>query len=225
MIKFINKKGSSPSPSEPFPQSEDYESCLDLIDKIKHNMEYTELEYIQSSGSQWTNPNLMRITSSTRIEMTYQLNSLAANQVILGFYGTGWNCLASGADGVSNRFGISNWGANLFRLNNIINQKVTLKLTGNTVEYNGTLYNCDTYGTVKDDTNTHEVMLLTSQQNTAKASCKVYSFKIYEGETLIRDLIPAKTPDNIVCFYDKVTGSLYKNRGSGNFIAGGVVYD
>ena len=92
MIKFINKQGSSPSPSEPFPQSEDYELCLDLAQHIKHNMDFTELEYAQSSGTQWISPANMQITSSTKFEITYKLNALAERQVVLGFYGNGFTC-------------------------------------------------------------------------------------------------------------------------------------
>ena len=56
------------------------------------------------------------------------------------------------------------------------------------------------------------------------SSYKLYNFKIYENDTLIRDFIPVKNilNDNKICLYDKVEGKFYYNAGSGEFIAGGV---
>jgi hypothetical protein len=48
---------------------------------------------------------------------------------------------------------------------------------------------------------------------------KCYGFKVYEANTLIMDLIPVRI-DNIGYMYDKVSGKLFENQGSGNFILG-----
>ena len=50
---------------------------------------------------------------------------------------------------------------------------------------------------------------------------KLYYFKIYEGEELIRDFIPCyKKEDNTIGMYDTVEGKFYTNAGTGQFIAG-----
>ncbi|MCW1949439.1 MAG: DUF2341 domain-containing protein [Candidatus Shapirobacteria bacterium] len=48
-----------------------------------------------------------------------------------------------------------------------------------------------------------------------------YSFKIWNGNTLIRNLVPAKrNSDSVVGFYDTVNNVFYTNAGAGSFTAG-----
>lgn len=49
-------------------------------------------------------------------------------------------------------------------------------------------------------------------------SFKLYSFKIYEYDVLIRDLIPVLDNNNEPCLYDKILGDFYYNNGNGQFI-------
>ena len=49
---------------------------------------------------------------------------------------------------------------------------------------------------------------------------RVYTTKVYENNTLVLDLIPAKTSSGEVGFYNIVNGSFYGNSGTGSFIAG-----
>ena len=46
---------------------------------------------------------------------------------------------------------------------------------------------------------------------------KVYYFKIWEGDKLIRDFIPVLDSDNIPCMYDKVEDKFYYNQGTEDF--------
>lgn len=53
-----------------------------------------------------------------------------------------------------------------------------------------------------------------------KDSIKVYNLKIYDGDTILRDFIPCKDKNDVVCMYDKVEGKYYYNQGTGDFVAG-----
>lgn len=53
-------------------------------------------------------------------------------------------------------------------------------------------------------------------------SHKIYAVKIYEGTTLVRDYIPVRD-GTVGCLYDKVSGTLFYNAGSGNFTCGADV--
>lgn len=48
---------------------------------------------------------------------------------------------------------------------------------------------------------------------------KVYSCKIYNGNTLVRDFIPVRV-GQVGYLYDKVSGQLFGNAGTGNFVLG-----
>lgn len=50
--------------------------------------------------------------------------------------------------------------------------------------------------------------------------CRIYSCKIYQGEQLIRNFVPALNKNNVPCLYDKVEHKFYYNQGSGQFLYG-----
>ena len=53
-----------------------------------------------------------------------------------------------------------------------------------------------------------------------QAYCNIYSFKIYNGNTLVRDYVPAKNSSNVAGFYDLVNNSFHTSSGGTAFIAG-----
>jgi hypothetical protein len=53
---------------------------------------------------------------------------------------------------------------------------------------------------------------------------KLYSFKLYDNGTLIRNYIPAKrASDSVIGLYDTVNNEFYENAGTGTFIAGSAM--
>lgn len=48
---------------------------------------------------------------------------------------------------------------------------------------------------------------------------RIYYMKIYENSVLIRDFIPVRK-DGIGYMYDRVSGQLFGNAGTGSFILG-----
>lgn len=47
---------------------------------------------------------------------------------------------------------------------------------------------------------------------------KIYYFKIYEDNTLVRNFIPVLDENNVACLFDKVEGKFYYNQGTGEFL-------
>lgn len=52
---------------------------------------------------------------------------------------------------------------------------------------------------------------------------KLYSAKIYDGNTLVRNFIPCKNPDGVIGMWDDVNSVFYGNAGTGSFAAGAEV--
>lgn len=50
-----------------------------------------------------------------------------------------------------------------------------------------------------------------------------YAFSISENNNKLIDLIPVIDENNVVCFYDKVSGNYFYNAGSGTFTAGPLI--
>jgi len=55
-------------------------------------------------------------------------------------------------------------------------------------------------------------------------TCKIYYFKIYENGVLIRDFIPVLDWSYVPCMYDKVSGKLFYNQGTGSFTYGREIH-
>ena len=55
------------------------------------------------------------------------------------------------------------------------------------------------------------------------SSVRIYSCKIYDNNTLVRDFIPVLDPNGVPCMYDRVEDKFYYNAGTGDFIAGPVI--
>ena len=54
-----------------------------------------------------------------------------------------------------------------------------------------------------------------------QANIRLYSFKLYDNLTLVRDFIPAKrNSDNVIGLYDKLNNKFYINSGTGTFLPG-----
>lgn len=54
---------------------------------------------------------------------------------------------------------------------------------------------------------------------------RMYSCKIWDNGSLVRDYAPAKDNNDVVCLYDKVSQSFFYNIGSGTFSAGREIID
>lgn len=65
-----------------------------------------------------------------------------------------------------------------------------------------------------------------NNENGAGGKFNIYYCKIYDSNTLVRDFIPVqRKSDNVLGMYDKVNDVFYTNAGTGNFIAGPIIYD
>lgn len=206
----------------------DYVTCLGLSEQIIGEVPYTKLEYIESSGTQWINTGVLP-TNNTKVDLDFSFTSnTVSNKTCVfgsretwqskGFYfgvasdtmGRGWwgqygsaNTGELSARSDTNRH-ILSFSKNVF-LDNVLVKTFTNDLT--------TAYaNIALFGSFEGSTTT-----------ASASSQKVYSCKIYDNNVLIRDYIPVKDPNNVVCLYDKVSNMYFYNEGSGTFIAGGEV--
>lgn len=65
--------------------------------------------------------------------------------------------------------------------------------------------------------NTQSIRLFKGRNN--RTTIKMYSAKIYDGDTLKGDFVPVRI-GQVGYMYDKVSGQLFGNAGTGNFILG-----
>lgn len=180
---------------------------------------YTELAYIQSSGTQYINTGFKQ-NQNSRVVMHVKPVSITANawafegrtaadknkKGVFFFYSTGslWNADYYDGSGRKSFSGISSTAdLNIdYDKNTCTINGVSVNFTAKTFksDFNITLLACNTGGTVA-----------------GHLSAKLYSCQIYDNGTLVRDFKPCISASGEVGLFDMVNRQFYGNAGTGVF--------
>lgn len=182
---------------------------------------YTKLDYIESHGTEYVDTGF-KPNQDTRVVMDCNLYSYSAIGYIFG-------CRGSSSQNYANRYGILYNGS--YR---------TDYGTGNGLSYSSAL----TYGTrVTIDKNKRVCTIgsesLTNAESTFQSlynmalfcaieggtptlftNVQLYSCKIYDNGTLVRDFIPAMNASGTIGLWDDVNSTFYTNAGTGTLTTG-----
>ena len=167
---------------------------------------YTELEYIQSSVTQYLDTGLVCSQSDNyKIELDCDLTSSA-------YY--------AGANGYLQYQASIAGGARS-------NLTITYANKVETITVNGTVKKTDDWSNFNDTNVKIGILRLGAANNgwysSNIQSGKIYSCKIYKKSVLVRDFIPCKNPSGAAGLYDTVNGAFYGNSGTGVFTAGAEI--
>lgn len=192
-----------------------------LMMSIKKQNEYTELNYIEGTGTQYINTEV-KTKQSLKIECTFSGNQIATllfgARKTISFDGLVW-----GFNNVDSAF--SGFGGNTQKNNTTVN---TIDDKKHTVVLSNEVYTIDNVNQILPNRGTftefYNIYLFTwNNANKADNRCfqgKVYEFKIYDNNVLIRNMIPVLDKNGIACMYDKVNRKYYYNQGTGEFLYG-----
>lgn len=180
---------------------------------------YQQVDYIESSGTQYIdtgyksnsntkydikamNPTVGFITgcqaSNNRSNIYFSVN----NKFSAGYGTQIYNSTQVPASNIVYNLVLDK---NLFYINNVLEKTFTPETFDNTVNAFIFARNAD-YGI------------------DGHINAKLYSCKIYDNDTLVRDFIPCyRKSDNVVGLYDLVNNVFYTNAGTGVFSYGGEV--
>ena len=197
--------------------SKDTEWIFQFVSGQTLPSDYIQLEYIQSSGSQYINTGF-KPNQDTKISIT----------VDFPLSGTTW-LYGSRTSAVSNSLGFLCEGNSKYRFDyasstNELATKPTGKFTINSDKnkcyINGELVFTATYTTFASPVNMYIFNNNNNGSLSGGSSAKLYNCSIYDNGVLIRNFIPCKTESGTVGLYDSVNNQFYQNAGSGTFIAG-----
>ena len=177
---------------------------------------YRQLEYIQSSGTQYVDTGF-RPNQDTTVEVTFETTQSA--QCGVAVTDQAWQ---------SNEFGI--W-ANCVSYGSQTDQtvvfygigKVTARLDRNKLYKNGELIWTASAATFSCPSNLTLMALNRNGTIQEKTAGNWYSSKIYDNGTLIRDYTPCQTIAGEIGLWDDVNEVFYGNVGTGTFTAGPVI--
>lgn len=185
---------------------------------------YTELEYIESSGTQYIETYFVP-NQDTRVVIDFELTQVTNNVTTIFGQRNGtaetdplfyvFHVLNSGRTVRSDYF-----GTGVATTMNIVGKRIVVDKNKNVCNVGGTVLT----NTVATGQGVHSLYLFGLNDRGTKmrfgAMAKLYSCQIYDNGTLVRDYIPCKNPSNKAGLYDKVTGAFYGNAGTGDFVAG-----
>jgi hypothetical protein len=195
---------------------------------IGDGWEPTQLEYIESTGTQYIDTGVIP-KSTTRMILTKEITDLNNG------YKDGWGSLGSQEAficgsaiakeylyvSVSNSWEVTDTvlkdtNKHIFDISNeaiiVDGVKYGTGNIGNTASAGQTLY---LFGLHTEYENNGVYYQLANE--------KIYSCQIYDGETLTRNFVPVKNSNGTYCLYDQANDKYYYNQGTGEFLGGASV--
>lgn len=183
---------------------------------------YTELAYIQSSGTQYIDTGF-KPNNNTRIVLEY--DSLTTGTEFI--FGARHN---SSANSTSYSFSFvhladswvrSDFGSVETGITSISPTKILVDKNKNKTTYNSGSVTA-TAQTFQNNYNLTLCAVNTAGTVSAHAKIKLYHCQIYDNGTLIRDFVPCVSDADGVGLYDLVEDKFYGNSGTGAFLGSEV---
>lgn len=178
---------------------------------------YTKLDYIESSGRQYINTGF-KPNQNTRCVM--DIENLSSAQA--AFFGARANQNAASFTyfSLSATTGRSDYGSSKQSMSftNTVG-RYTVDQNKNVCTANGVTAT----GTANTFQLTNNLYLMAVNQADAamqNAKLKLYSAKVYDNGTLVRDFIPCKNASGTIGLWDNVNSVFYANAGTGTFSTG-----
>lgn len=200
-----------------------------MVDKIQVPDEYTQVEYLESTGTQYIDTGYYHTTSRTNYELDITITSLSRSyQTLFGSRNThdGNEAYYVGVYRDGQTYGcIGGNKKDPLGWNITIGQRYLVNINPSIgVSVNGTSYSIPYTASVfysKPD----YIFALNQNDNTIEyGSAKLYRMKILDNNALVRNFIPCyRNGDNKPGLYDTVNGVFYTNQGTGEFICGNII--
>ena len=197
--------------------SKDTEWIFQFVSGQTLPSDYIQLEYIQSSGSQYINTGF-KPNQDTKISITvdFPLSGttwLYGSRTSAGSNSLGFLC----ESGSKYRF---DYASSVNELSTKPTGKFTIDSDKNKCYINGELVVTATYTTFASPVNMYIFNNNNNGSLSGGSSAKLYNCSIYDNGVLIRNFIPCKNESGAVGLYDSVNNQFYQNDGSGTFVAG-----
>lgn len=188
---------------------------------------YTELEYIQSTGTQYidTGININDITLRVQIKTMGTGTGYSHDGFIFSsYYNNKYGLGDIYGDSERNKWCIY-YGNNSSITTNLAyedNVEYESDCTFTKTSYDMTINNNNATGTHSSYYPNNAPLVLFRRGNNSSYPFigRMYYCKLYIDGILMRDFIPVKDENNIVCMYDKVSRTYFYNAGTGTFTAG-----
>lgn len=182
---------------------------------------YQEVEYIESSGTQYIDTGYKPTSNNLRIACEFEYTADHSTSSVFGSES-------------SSKYSIVPYGAPAFYVGSstqllaqttALNTKYLLDAHANagtlTVSLNGTTNSASYSGSILTTVNMGIFCNIIAGVANQFCSMRLYAMYIYDNGNLVRDFVPCyRKPDNVAGLYDLVNNVFYTNAGSGVFAVG-----
>ena len=179
---------------------------------------FQEVEYLESSGTEYIDTGVL---GSNKARMEIVCQGLQSNRAVAGCGESDDRLqIYAGATYYSVRIDGSAETSTTLSLNKA---QIILDAVNKKADVNGTVYSLPYTGTIAS-VNIHLFRVnrtaVPPSDTTYNFIGKIWQFKLYDNNTLVRDFIPALNPAGRPCMYDLIGKKAYYNLGSGEFTYG-----
>lgn len=181
---------------------------------------YTELEYIESTGTQYIDTGFVP-NQDTRVVMEAEHSVTSAVSWIFGVRtASGKNMYAFLA--YQNKYR-TDYNTTITSYGTAITAMTKVDKDKNITTLNGTEVITNAYASFDCQYPLFLLAMNTAGTASGFASAKVKIMKIYDNGAIVRNYVPCVDPSGAIGLYDMVNGIFYGNAGTGAFIAGAEV--
>jgi len=204
------------------------------IVKIKRNFPagYTQLSYIQNSGTQYINSEIPGsnigeiITKFNCTSIGNSWNSVCFSEYVIDDIWPGCGIRIQSGTTLRPQWGNKSVQIASFTINT--DYEIDFNILKEKIKINGTNYNYNVpRGEYEPETYNMYIFANNSVGSATQLApgLKLYYLKLYDFEgNLLRDYVPAeRNSDNVVGLYDLVSNTFFTNAGTGTFTAGSIV--
>ena len=176
-----------------------------------------EAEYLQSSGTQWIDTGI-NAKQSLKIRAVFETN---ASTSYFAYGVRAGNSTITCSTGIGKDLGVARWGASAYA-DAGPGGLVDITQDSSGVIVNGTSHRYNATQTVVEQSG-YTMTLFAGRNSTTTVTAnmvgKFNSCKIWDNGTLVRDFIPVRK-GTVGYLYDRVSGKLFGNAGTGDFVVG-----
>lgn len=189
---------------------------------------YTEVEYIQSSGTQYINTGVKPSASiNVVIDFEPTSNGTSTDRIILSsFYTSGSTKYSFTAAWNSSGVGVLVGTYSTLAYNTVNSDKTARRMVLKMDRYNKTASVDGSALAISGSLVTampNMYLFSSTSSSTGRLPAKLYSCQIYSSGKLTKDFVPCTNQSGSAGLYDIVGDTFYANAGSGSFTAGPTV--
>lgn len=185
----------------------------DLVYRKSSALPYdAEVEYLKSTGTQYIDTDVTP-NQDIRLDFKFKNETKQNGKFLFGSGSSSTDCIrAYISEGGTWRFGGASYAVTLTGTSM---RTITMDKTGVTVDGGHRSYT-GTVGTFSSDVS---IKIFAGATGNSAISTRIYYFQLRGDGILVRDLVPVRC-GTVGYMYDRVSGRLFGNAGTGDFVLG-----